>query len=152
MQLYLVYSTLDLAMKRDWKLIPRGDKRAQWAGLYVTLNAKGTIVLNRAAHEKLGEPEAFMVLYDPANHTIGLKPTNPAKNNAYPALLSGRHGGKKISAFQLLVECSIVVKETLEFHGAEVDPEGILLLNLRTARVSNRSLNHPSRRNQKAET
>ncbi len=139
-------------MKRDWKLIPRGDKRAQWAGLYVTLNAKGTIVLNRAAHEKLGEAEAFMLLYDPANHTIGLKPTNSSKNNAYPALLSGRHGGRKISAFQLFVECGIVVKETLEFHDAEIDREGILLLNLRTARVSNRSLNHPTRRTEKAES
>ena len=31
-------------MKRQWKEIPRGDKRAQWAGMYVTLNSKGSIV------------------------------------------------------------------------------------------------------------
>ncbi len=133
-------------MRREWKLVPRGDKRAQWAGIYVTLNSKGTIVINRAAVEKLGNAEAFVLLYDAANNTIGLKPTSPKNPNAYPAGRSGRHGGKKISAFQLFTECRIVVKETLEFPDAEVDREGVLLLNLRTARVSNRALNHPVRR------
>jgi hypothetical protein len=133
-------------MQRDWKVIPRGDKRAQWAGLYVTLNSKGTIVINKAAHERLGGAEAFLLLYDAVNNTIGLKPTDPAKNNAYPVTRSGRHGGKKISAFQLFTECRIVVKETLEFHDAEIDSNGVLILDLRTARVSNRALNHPSKR------
>lgn len=138
-------------MRREWKVIPRGDKRAQWAGFYVTLNSKGTIVLNKAAHEKLGIAEAFSLLYDAANNTIGLKPTTPNKATAYPAARSGRHGGRKISAYQLFVECGIVVKETLEFPDAEIDREGILLLNLRTARVSNRAINHPTRRIEKAE-
>jgi hypothetical protein len=133
-------------MKRVWKEIARGDKRAQWAGLYVTLNKRGTIVINRAAHEKLGGHEAFLLLYDPPNNTIGLKPTAPAIKNAYPAAKYGRHGGRRINAFRLLVECGLVVDETLEFHDAEIDLDGILLLNLRTARVSNRALNHPSRR------
>lgn len=136
-------------MRREWKLIPRGDKRAQWAGLYVTLNSKGTIVINKAAHEKLGSPEAFKLLFDAANNTIGLKPTDPKHPTAYPAAMSGRHGGRKISAFQLFVECGIVVKETLEFPDAEIDREGILLLNLRNARVSNRATNHPTRRTEK---
>jgi hypothetical protein len=101
-------------MRRIWKIIPKGNSNAQWADIYVTLNSKGTIVLNRAAHEKLGNPEAFSLLFDAANNTIGLKPVNPAKNDAYPVARSGRHGGKKISAYQLFVECGIVVKETLE--------------------------------------
>jgi hypothetical protein len=144
-----VCGTLHFGMRREWKLIPRGDRRAQWAGLYVTLNSKGTIVINRAAHEKLGSAEAFALLYDAANHTIGLKPTRPNKPTAFPAARSGRHGGRKISAYQLFVECGIVVKETLEFPDAEIDSDGILLLNLRNARVSNRAINHPARRTEK---
>ena len=31
-------------MRRQWKEMPRGDKRAQWAGLYVTMNSKGVVV------------------------------------------------------------------------------------------------------------
>ena len=133
-------------MKRDWKEISRDDKRAQWAGLYVTMNSKGTIVMNRATHERLGGAEAFMLLYDSANNTIGLKPTAAALRNAYPAHPSGRHGGRKVSAYRLVTECSLHINETLEFPDAEIDTDGILVLNLRTAKISNRALNHPTRR------
>lgn len=134
-------------MKREWKEIKNDDTRAQWAGLYVTINRKGTIVMNRAAHEKVGSPTAFKLLYDPGNNTIGLKPTVEKMLNAYRANKSGRHGGKKISAFRLLAECSLAIKETLEFTDAEMDLDGTLILNLRTAKISNRALNHPSRKN-----
>lgn len=133
-------------MKRDWREISRNEVRPQWAGLYVTMNSKGTIVLNRSAHERLGSPAAFHLLYDSANNTIGLKPTSPAMRNAYPAHQSGRHGGRKISAYRLVTECSLHINETLEFPDAEIDTDGILVLNLRTAKISNRALNHPTRR------
>lgn len=132
-------------MKRDWKEIPRDNKRAQWAGIYVTLNSKGTIVMNRAAHERIGSPVAFLLLYDAGNNAIGLKPTRGGMRNAYLVTKSGRHGGRKIAAYRLLIECGLHIKETLEFPDAEIDLDGILLLNLRTAKVSNRALNHPRR-------
>lgn len=133
-------------MKRTWKEISRGDKRAQWAGFYVTLNRKGNIVMNRVTFERTGGFSAFLLLYDSANNTIGLKPSTPLTRNAYPAAKYGRHGGRRINAYRLLTECGLVIKETLEFPDAEIDLDGILILNLRTARVSNRALNHPSRR------
>src|SRR5215813_3158521 len=133
-------------MKRNWSEVPRGDKRAQWAGVYVTMNSRGTIVMNRAAHERMGEPQAFLLLFDSANNTIGLKPTGPQARNAYPALKYGRHGGRRVAAYRLLTEYGLHVKETLEFPDAEIDEDGILVLNLRTARVSKRALNHPRRR------
>ncbi len=133
-------------MARSWRIIPKGETRAQWADLYVTLNSKGTIVMNKAAYEKLKSPEAFLLLYEDVNRTIGLRPTNASRPDAHRVQRSGRHGGKKITAFQLLTECGLIVKETLEFHDAEIDPSGILILDLRTARASNRALNHPTRK------
>ena len=133
-------------MKRLWQQISRGDQKAQWAGLYVTMNSKGVIVMNRSAHGRLGGPEAFLLLYDSANNTIGLKPTRLAMRDAYPAMKSGRHGGRKVNAYRLLRECALHIKETLEFPDAEVDLDGILVLNLRTAKISNRALNHPTKR------
>jgi len=65
-------------MKRDWKEIKQGDQRAQWAGIYATLNGKGMIVLNRAADERMGSPAAYNLLYDAPNNVIGLKPTAKA--------------------------------------------------------------------------
>ena len=133
-------------MKRDWKEIPRDGKRAQWAGLYVTMNGTGTIVMNRAAYERLDEPAAFLLLYDAPNNSIGLKPTGASMKNAYPVMKSGKHGGRKVSAYRLLMECGLQIKDTLEFTDAEIDIDGTLVLNLRTAKVSKRALNHPTRR------
>ena len=132
-------------MKRNWSEVPRGDKRAQWAGVYVTMNGKGVIVMNRAAHERMGGADAFLVLYDSANNTIGLKPTGLRMRNAYPAGVSGRHGGRRVNAYRLMTEHGIRVDQTLEFPDAEIDEDGILVLNLRTAVISNRALRHPSR-------
>jgi hypothetical protein len=134
-------------MKRNWRQIPRDGKRAQWAGIYVTLNKKGVIVINRSAHERLGCPKAFHIFYDDANNTIGLKPTALGMKDAYPLAKSGRHGGRKVAALMLIKECSLVIDETLEFPDAEIGPEGLLLLNMRTAKISNRALNHPTRKN-----
>ncbi|MEO6655743.1 MAG: hypothetical protein ABIO36_06630 [Pyrinomonadaceae bacterium] len=132
-------------MKRHWKEVPRDNKRPQWAGIYVTMNSKGTIVMNREAYERMDGPAAFTLLYDSTNNTIGLKPTAAAMRNAYPALRSGRHGGRKLSAYRLITECGLCISDTLEFADAEIDMDGILVLNMRTAKISNRALNHPSR-------
>ena len=113
----------------------------------MTMNRMGLIVLNRAADERMGSPAAYNLLYDKANNTIGLKPTAAAMRNAYPSARSGRHGGRKVNAYRLITECSLVINETIEFSDAEIDEDGILILNLRTARISNRALNHPSRKN-----
>ena len=133
-------------MKRNWSEIKRGDKRAQWARIYATMNKMGMIVLNRAGYEKTGSPAAFLLLYDAANNTIGLKPTSPQMRNAYPALRYGRHGGRRINAYRLMTEHGVIVDETLEFPDAEIDEDGILILNLRTATISNRALNHRVKR------
>ena len=139
-------------MKRLWKELPKDNTKAQWAGLYVTLNGKGSLVLNRVAHKRMGAPEAFHILWDEANNTIGLKPTYPRIKNAYPVLRSGKHGGKRLNVYRLLTEHGLHIKETLEFPDAEIDHNGILLLNMRTAVVSNRAINHPTRRRSAAPT
>lgn len=133
-------------MKRNWRQIPRDDKRAQWAGIYVTMNSNGTIVLNRVAYERLRCPKAFHLFFDDANNVIGLKPTALGMRDAYPLTKSGRHGGRKLAAFRLIKECSLVIDDTLEFPDADIGPEGLLMLNLRTAKISNRALNHPTRK------
>jgi hypothetical protein len=138
-------------VKRNWKETPRGDSRTQWSGLYVTLNGKGVIVMGRIAYERLGAPKAFLLLYDAANHTVGLKPSTPLTRNSYPVGVYGRHGGRRINAYRLLKEHAIIVNETVEFRDAEIDDDGILVLNMRTAVISNRALRHPTKRKSNAE-
>lgn len=136
-------------MRRNWKELPRDKVRPQWAGLYVTLNRKGMIAMNRVAYQKVGSPSGFVVLFDSVNDTIGLRPRPKEFKNAYPALAHGKAGGRRVAAFRLIADCRLKIDDTLEFPDAEIDGDGILVLNLRTAKISNRSLNHWSRRRAK---
>ena len=126
-------------MSVQWTECPRGDVMPHWSKLYVTMNREGFIVLNKIAYRKLGEPEAFQLLFDKMNNRIGLKPATPQTRNAYPATKYGQHGGKLIRAFRLMTEFGIEISETVQFHDAEIDDEGIMILDLRTARVSARA-------------
>lgn len=133
-------------MKTMWKEIPRDPTRGQWAALYVTINSEGAIVLSRLTHDRLGAPKAYQLFFDPVNNRIGLKPSALAGKHAYPAGPRGPHGGKVIRAFRLLKDCSLSIPETLQFFDAEIDHEGILILDLRTARISPRAARHRENR------
>ncbi len=125
-------------MRPTWKVVTTGDVRAQWAGMYVTLNPRGEIRMNRAAFDRLGQPQAVRVLFDSVNNLIGLLPAAVGSKNAFHVGPLGRHGGRIVRAFKLLAEAGIVLPETVRFFDAEIDPEGVLVLDLRTASVPNR--------------
>ena len=112
---------------------------SQFAGIYVTMNRNGWISLGRATYERMGEPAAFLVMFDKTNSRIALKPTGETMKNAYLAGKKKRGGGRIVRAHRLLTEFGIKVPETLEFKDAEIDLDGQLILDLRTAKISARS-------------
>ncbi len=126
-------------MQADWIEIKRGDVMPQYSGIHVTINSKGFIAMNAFAYKMLGSPAAFLLLYDAANHRIGLKPAEKSTPNAYPALKSNRTG-IMVRAHRLLREQRIILPHTMQFDEAAVDTDGILILDLRTARPSRRAL------------
>src|SRR5438105_1040175 len=111
-------------MKADWKECPRGDLPPQYSGIYVTMNSKGEISLGRATYRYIGEPEAFLLLFDTVNSRIGLKPTVPAMRNAYPVRVGSTRGAKKVRAHRLMREFKISLPETVRFYDADVDEDG----------------------------
>ena len=127
-------------MKRDWKELPRGDVAPAMAGFHVTLNRKGWIGFNRTTHKRMGEPRAVLILFDRVNQHIGLRAANPGLRNAYPVVRYGQYGGRIVRAYRLLAEHDIQVPDTIEFTDPRIDEDGVLVLDLRTARVSNRYL------------
>ena len=133
-------------MRADWQEIPRGDIMPQYEGIYVTMNPAGDIVLSRVTYEMLGSPAAFVILYDRTNLRIGLKPAALATKNAYPARVSNNAGAKKVRGHRLTREHRIDLPHTVRFYDAEIDPDGILILNLRTAKISPRAANHTRNR------
>jgi hypothetical protein len=135
-------------MKADWRECPRGDVTGQWSAMYITMNPKGFIAMSRITYERIGEPQAFLLLFDTVNNRIGLKPSSPQIRNAYPVGPYGRHGGRVIRAYRLMQEFGLVLPETIRFHDAEIDQDGVLILDLRMARISSRAKTHRKERNQ----
>ena len=113
-----------------------------WSRIHVTLNRLGTIALSNYTYRRLGEPAAFLIMFDRVNNRIALKPTAAAMKNAYLAGKSGIRYGRRIRAFRMLTEFGLKIDETLEFKDAEIDMDGQLILDLRTARVCPRALAH----------
>ena len=126
-------------MHVEWSLLPRGDVAPHWSHVYVTLNSQGMIAINKVAYQRMGAPAAFQIYFDKVNSRIALKPTALAMKHAYPAAGYGKRGGRRIRAYRLLTEYGIKIDETIEFKDAEIDPDGLLILDLRTARVSPRA-------------
>ncbi len=126
-------------MKPDWHECPRGDVTGQWAAMYITLNRRGHFAMSRRTYERLDEPPAFVLYFDKVNNRIGLKPATLGTRNAFPVAKQGRHGGRLIRAWRLMQEFGIDLPETVQFHDIETDQDGLVMLDLRTAKVSNRS-------------
>jgi len=133
-------------MRTEWSILPRGDVTPQASTVYVTMNRKGSIALNGTAYKRTGSPAAFLIMFDKVNSRIALKPTAAAMKNAYPAQKYGRRGGRIVRAFRLLTEFGIDVPDTMEFKDAEIDRDGQLILDLRTARISPRAHSQSRRR------
>jgi hypothetical protein len=131
-------------MKANWTMLPRGDISTQAAGIYVSMNREGSIVLNRTLYVRLGEPAAVHILFDRVNNRIALKPTIAAMRNAYP--VGKKRRGRIIYAKRLLREFGIDLPDTIEFRDAEIDQDGQLILDLRTARASRRAYSQSPKR------
>lgn len=58
----------------------------------VTIQKRGLISLNRAAHQMIGEPEAVVLMWDSDRRIIGLKPAEVADPNGYPARPQAKSG------------------------------------------------------------
>ncbi len=133
-------------MMKDWQECPRGDIRPQWAAIYVTMNPKGEIAMSSVTYERLGSPPAFVLLYDAARNRIGLKPAGLDTRNAYPVRCSRGRGARRIRGHRLMHEFRIDIPETVRFHDADTDADGVLILNLQTARPAARAVNHWTKR------
>ena len=126
-------------MQIDWAVIPRGDYSFQQQKLYVTLNRKGDIGMNEMTWNKTGAPAAYMVMFNRTNNLIALKPTAATMKNAYPARKKGRWKARVIRVARLMTDHNIRLPDTIEFRDPEIDRDGQLILDLRTARVSTRA-------------
>jgi hypothetical protein len=59
---------------------------------YVTIQKRGTISINQAAFDALGEPQAVELLYAPSERIVGLRAVPSSAEHAYPVRTAGPSG------------------------------------------------------------
>ena len=123
-----------------WQAFPIGPGNHK-EELHVTLNPKGSILIGARAFEKFGRPEQAVLLFDQTNSLIGIQPTNRHAPNAYPLIRqdkSRRGSYRVIRAHRFCRHYAIRVERTVAFVEPTVDPDGILVLDLKNTRTIGR--------------
>ncbi len=97
----------------------------------ITLSPRGAIFLNTLAWSALGNAKHVELLYDPELKLIGLKPTDPAKRNAFRLMPHGKNH-KRIPAAPFCRHFGIKIRRTVLFQLPDLR-DRTLILDLTTA-------------------
>lgn len=125
-----------MSVKRKWAEFASSPPPRAGSRLYVSLNQKGIIAINRRTYQALGEPEAVSLLFDIDNLTIGLRPCGLLMPNAFPIAQRGATGTHIIWALSFTNAHQIFVTGTIRFLKPEIE-DGVLVLDLNyTARTT----------------
>lgn len=71
-------------MLDQWEVFTAGPTKPKEDRLYLSLNQKGQILINRNAIEALGSPEAVELLFSKPTTKIGIRRVSPKESNAFP--------------------------------------------------------------------
>ena len=132
--LHLWYSSP--AMEREWEIYKADSAVNAGRRVYVTLNRRGNFYLNVKALEALGGPETVVLMYDRRASVIGLARASHERRGACRLKKKDgdRSGGRVIYAANFCRKFGIEPEKTISFVDAEVDKDGILLLDLQAVR------------------
>ena len=122
-------------MITHWEEFQFGPTPPNEERLHVTLNPKHVILLNGNMYEKLGSPEAVVLLFDKLNSVIGVNPVPKTKSNAFPLTSKTKGRQKMIRAAPFCRHHNIKVEKTTAFINADVDEDGVLWLDLKKPKV-----------------
>ncbi len=121
-------------MNKKWQVCRPGDKLGRWSMPQATMDKKGDIMISPFTWELLGSSPFAVVLFDPANQMIGISPQQFETEDTLPILKRVHHRGRRIRATSLRRQVKVPIEKTVAFVKAFIDDEGILNLDLKTAR------------------
>lgn len=100
--------------------------------LYVTLSpGKGEFVINLKTYQRMNEPEAVVLLFDRDSQTIGVR---PSRLDVLHSIVVHKPKDRTSLVFRskrFLEKHRIFLERVVQFPTAELDEEGVLILNLR---------------------
>ena len=111
-----------------WERFTAGPAAKMNERLYVSLNSKGLILINRKMYEEFGVPEKAVLLFDRQKNVIGLSPAHRELKDGFP--VRQKDGYWFIEAAVFCKHYGIRIEKTEQFVSPEIDEEGILRLDL----------------------
>ena len=126
----------EFEIERKWTEFKGSPPPINGNRMYLSINNKGIIVLNRKSFHELGKPEAVTLLYDGDHYVIGLRPCRRIMPNAFPLAPRGHTGAHVIWAHAFAKQYDIKPSGTIRFVEPKME-NGILTLDLNhTARTT----------------
>ncbi len=125
-------------IRRNWVEFLGKPNRVDRSALHVTLNRKGIFLINKAAFEALGEPEAVKLFHDERNNAVGLIKCETGPENAFPVKQKDKYSNRVICASPACRDFGIRVEKTIAFNGIEFDHDGVMSLDFDKATVIGR--------------
>jgi hypothetical protein len=127
-------------MEMNWEYFEQGPEEEVSGRIYVTINSRGTIFLNRRAVASLGGPDRVVLMYDRRRSVMGIGAASPGQAGAFRLKRKGLngYGCRLLYASNFCRAFSICPDETLRFTAAEVDKAGVLRLDLNEVRSAKR--------------
>jgi hypothetical protein len=112
--------------------LPKNQTKIKW--MQAALTRRGYITLNRAAFQAMGQPKAVILLFDPVNSLIGLKPAGLGYENAIPLMRRKDSGDSyRLRAKSFCNYHQISTDHAVVFKNIQRVDDGILVLALRDA-------------------
>jgi hypothetical protein len=122
-------------MMADWQEFDGGQMGERYLRTRVTLNAEGCFYFGKKAFEFLGKPDAVKFYFDAGGSRIGVKAVESGENT-FTMLHSKPEYGiyGTIRAATFCRHYGVMPEARIEFQDVHIDPDGIMVLDLKTAR------------------
>lgn len=121
-------------MEVDFELFEEGQRGRTRDRVHVTLGKDYHIYFSGKAVEALGRPDGVALLFDRRRKIIGVMPSALNREHAFELRKKRNMGaGRVISAKNFCEHYEIVPTETVAFPQAEVNRDGVLVLDLQKA-------------------
>jgi hypothetical protein len=126
-----------MEIDREWDKFTGGPFVAFKERMYVTLDGRGRLLLNRKAYQAIGKPQRVLLYFNRNKDKIGVRPAHDRLAEAFPV---------RQNSVSFVVYCGTFLRHygiklrTIErFTHADLNNYGMLELNLgRTTTVSGR--------------
>jgi len=127
-------------MLDQWEEFTAGPVRTNAAKIYVTINCRAQIFLNKRAYATLGSPEGVRLFYNKVRRRIGLRAAEVRSESVFPVRATrGTGSGRQVSILSFCRHHRIKVEGTIAFSNAKLTPDGMLVLDLNETRTITRA-------------